>query len=30
MKHCGGLLHFMKMIEKIEAKGRWLASIGIR
>ena len=29
MKHCGGFLHFMKMIERIEARGRWLASIGI-
>lgn len=29
MKHCGGLLHFMKEVERIEARGRWLASIGI-
>lgn len=26
---CGGGSHFMRMIERIEAKGRWLASIGI-
>ena len=27
MQHCGGQLHFMKEIEKMEAKGRWLARI---
>ena len=26
-QHCGGTLHFMKAIERMEAKGRWLARI---
>ena len=26
-QHCGGRLHFMRDIERMEAKGRWLRSI---
>ena len=26
-QHCGGTLHFMRKIEAIEARGRWLASL---
>ena len=29
MKHCGSLRHFMRTIERQEARGRWLHSIGL-
>lgn len=29
MQHCGGMRHFMREIERQEARGRWLRKIGI-
>ena len=28
-QHCGGQLHFMREIERMEAKGRWFESLGL-